>query len=107
MTTTIRNPAALSHALAHHAAELEPLVGLLALEYVLNLQPAGWELRQSGVGSQSFAIKNGSREYHLRGLKVDGKFRAIRVKDAYHMGREVMVIDTRLDVLKFVRLALS
>ena len=100
----IRNAGSLTHAMAHHAKDLEPIVGCLALQFLVRLQPLGWRLEQSGTGAQSYAIRKGPLQYHLRGIKEGREpgYDAILVKDAWHRGKEVAVLRGRVDVIRFV-----
>jgi hypothetical protein len=104
LPTAIRKSDTLQHALAHHAKQLEPLVGALALGILLELQPSGWELRQIKTGAQSFVLKKGAHEFHLRGEGRSGQgYTEIAIKDAWTHGREVDRLQTRADVVRFVR----
>lgn len=96
----IKNTATLNHALAHHAHNLEPLVGALALGILLELQPHGWKLRQSRTGAQSFALLRGPHEFHFRAGQGN---ESIVVRDRYTNGKVVFELASRRDVLAFVR----
>jgi hypothetical protein len=104
----VKNPASLSHALAHHAKHLEPLVGALALGILTELQPKGWTLKQHKSGPQSFSLSRDLVQYHFRPAiprdAADNVYREIVVKDAWTHGREVARLRTRPDVLRFVRM---
>lgn len=102
-TTHIRKPESLHHALEHHAEPLIEVVGVLALGILLELQPLGWELKQIKKGAQSFMLKKGDLEYHFRGVEGDdAKYHAIRVIDRWMKGKEVAIIDGRVDALRFI-----
>src|SRR5260221_11695634 len=101
MPVKVRNPESLTHALSHHARELEPIVGVLALGILTQLMPVGWTLRQSGTGAQSFALNKEGKEYHFR--PGDAPYREILVKDHYQLGNVVTVIKSRADALQFIR----
>lgn len=105
-TSEVRNAASLTHALAHHARGLDPLVKSLALELVTRLQPLGWQLRQSGVGPQSFGLYHPEKglQYHLRGRRsrLRGKMDMIVVTDRYQNGKTVAKLATRVECLRFV-----
>lgn len=101
MPVAVRKPSSLTHAMSHHARELEPIVGVLALGILIELMPLGWTVRQSGTGAQSFSLTKDGREYHFR--PGSAPYREIVVKDRYQRGRVVSVIKTRTDALAFIR----
>lgn len=101
MAVTMRQAGSLQHAMSHHAKELEPIVGVLALGILTELIPRGWDLEQVLAGAQSFVLRKGGMEYHFRA--AGRPYRAIAVKDAWRQGAEVCVIRSRVDALRFVR----
>lgn len=101
MPVAVRKPSSLTHAMSHHARELEPIVGVLALGVLIELLPLGWTIRQSGTGAQSFSLTKDGKEYHFR--PGPAPYREIVVKNRYQRGRVVTVIKTRPDALKFIR----
>ena len=106
MSSTINEPESVKHAMMHHARELAPLVGMLAMDFLLELQPYGWELRQSRDGANSFSISKGTTQFHLRGRREKGHW-LIVVRDRYCRGNVVAEIRTRADVFQFTRLVRS
>jgi hypothetical protein len=53
--------------------------------------------------AQSFSFKKDGLEYHLRGRVENGPgYDAILVKDKYHWGKQVAILRTRVDVIRFV-----
>src|SRR5438552_4831393 len=102
MTTAIRRSESLHHALAHHARELEPLVGALALGILVDLMPNGWTLRQIKTGPQSFVLEKDGVEFHFRpGVNAQNEYDHIVVKDRWMNGKVLSRLEGRVDVLRF------
>jgi hypothetical protein len=97
----MKNPEGLTHALAHHAQPLEPLVGVLAVGFVTHLHAKGWEPVQRSTGPNSWSWSHPSGyEVHFRAYRP---FSEIQVKDSSWNGREITRLRTRVDCLNFVR----
>lgn len=91
----------LVHALSHHAKSLEPIVGVLAVGILTELQPRGWKVYHYRSGPNSWAIKKGNHEFHFRRLSSNSLY----VKDSYYGGKYLFDIKTRADAAKFIRMA--
>jgi hypothetical protein len=100
----VRNSRTLMHDLAHHAKELQPVVGTLAIGMKLQLDDLGWELNQVKEGSNSYFIKNKrvGKQYHFRVGGTRGKM-FIFVMDSYFKGVKVDTIRTRVDAIRFIQ----
>ena len=101
MPVNVRNPETLTHAMSHHAKGLEPIVGALALGILIELEPLGWTIRQSGTGAQSYSLRKGAKQYHFR--PGGNPYSEIIVKDRYQRGSIVAVLRSRADALRFIR----
>lgn len=94
-----RNPRALLHPLAHHAKDLEKIVGWLSYGIMTELLPQDWELKQSRGGPNSFSIRKGDTQLHFRSRPP---YKEIEVLDAAQNGNVVATIDGRVAVTRFV-----
>jgi hypothetical protein len=94
-----RNPRALLHPLTHHAKDLERMVGWLSYGIMTELLPAGWELKQSRNGPNSYSIRKGDTQRHFRSRPP---FKVIEVYDRAVGGNLVTTLEGRVSVTRFI-----